>query len=240
MTLLVRRDASWQVVLDRPERANALSAELVDGLLGVLDEAAVCQPDALVLRGGGRHFAAGLDLAGLHGESDGSLTHRLLRIGLLLERLLTVPCLTVAVIEGPAVGAGADLALACDHRIGTTRATFRFPGAAFGVVLGTGRLAALAGAHRALAGGRRIDAAAAARAGLITELTDDPDTRVDDIARTWAATSRLARPGLLQQSRAYDADGALAALARSVATPGLRDRIATYATTTAGPKESVS
>ncbi|MEP9384727.1 enoyl-CoA hydratase/isomerase family protein [Nocardioides sp. KR10-350] len=240
MTLRIRRGAVWQVVLDRPARANALSSELVEALHGVLDEAASVRPDALVLRGGDRHFAAGLDLSGLHEETDGSLAHRLLRIGLLLERLLTLPCLTVAVVEGAAVGAGADLALACDHRIGTSAASFRFPGASFGVVLGTGRLAALAGAHRALEGGRRLDAATAAGAGLLTELTEDCDASVGDVVRIWSATSPLARQGLLQQSRAYDADGALAALARSVAEPGLRDRIASYAATTSRPKETVS
>lgn len=240
MSLRLHRGSVWQVELDRPERANALSAELVEQLHGVVRDAATARPLAVVVRGSARHFSAGLDVSGLGDETDGSLTYRLLRIGLLLERILTLPCLTVAVVEGAAVGAGADLALACDHRIGTSGASFRFPGAAFGAVLGTGRLAALAGSHRALDGGRRLDAAAAARAGLLTELGDDPEAAVDGVVRTWATTSPLARPGLLQQARAYDAERALAALARSVAEPGLRDRIASYVRTTSRPKETVS
>ncbi|WP_101523184.1 enoyl-CoA hydratase/isomerase family protein [Nocardioides houyundeii] len=240
VTLRVRRGAVWQVALDRPDRANALSTELVEALHGVLEEAAEARPDALVLRGNDRHFAAGLDLADLPQETDGSLAHRLLRIGLVLERLLTLPCLTVAVVEGAAIGAGADLALACDRRIGTPGASFRFPGSAFGVVLGTARLSSQAGAHRALDGGRRRDASEALGEGLLTELADDPEPCVDAVLRTWALTAPIARPGLLAQARAYDADGALAALARSVAEPGLQERVLAYAATPRQPSRQPS
>lgn len=232
MTLRLERGPVWQVALDRPEKANALSAEMVENLHRVLDEVEGVRPDALILRGNRRHFAAGFDLTGLDAESDGSLGQRLLRIGVLLERFLDLSCLTVAVVEGSAVGAGADLALACDHRVGTPAATFRFPGAAFGVVLGTARLAALTAAHRALAGGDLIDAETAASVGLLTHLTEAPDQVLEGVLTSWALTSPVARPGLLDQSRSLDADGALAALARSVSVPGLRDRIASYA---AGP-----
>lgn len=232
MTLVIQRGETWQVTLDRPDRANALSSELVERLHGVLDDATRERPAVLVLRGRPQHFASGLDLTDLSRESDESLAHRLLRIGLLLERLLTLPCLSIAVVDGAAVGAGADLALACDRRIGTSAASFRFPGAAFGIVLGTARLASQSGAHRALDGGRYRDAETSLADGLLTDLTEDADAAVDDLVRAWALTSPLARPGLLAQSRSYDADAALAALARSVAEPGLRDRVASYARTT--------
>lgn len=250
MTLKVERGALWQVTLDRPGRANALSAELVEELLLVLDEAAHARPDALVLRGNTAHFAAGLDLAGLGEESDASLAYRLLRIGVLLERMLELPCLTIAVVAGTAVGAGADLALACDRRIGTAGASFRFPGAGFGAVLGTGRLAAQAGAHVALDAGRRRDADEALRDGLLTDLTDDPDAVLATLLNTWSTTAAVARPGLLRQARGVDADAALAALTRSVTTPGLRERVLAFAgtarqassptpTSASGTKESV-
>ncbi|WP_219996088.1 enoyl-CoA hydratase-related protein [Nocardioides humi] len=64
MSLGIVRGDVWTVTLDRPERANALSAELVEALHGVLDEAASARPEALVLRGNDRHFAAGFDLGG--------------------------------------------------------------------------------------------------------------------------------------------------------------------------------
>lgn len=191
MSLLVDRGAVWTLTLDRPRRANALSAELVEALHAALDEADRARPEALVLRGGARHFAAGFDLGGLDTETDASLAYRFLRIGLLLERLLAAPYVTVAVAEGAAVGAGADLVLACDHRLVDPSVELRFPGSAFGVVLGAHRRAELAGAWTT---------------GTPGPVPLTPVGRVP-----------------------HDADAALAALARSVAAPGLRDRLAAYA-----------
>ena len=164
MSLVVDRGTSWTVTLDEPDRANALSRELVEQLHDVLEESAVARPVALVLRGNRRHFSAGLDLFGLEQESDDTLAYRFLRIALLLERLQTAPHLTIAVIEGAAVGAGADLAAACDHRLADATATFRFPGSAFGVVLGTARLASLGGTL-ALTPGRVLTSSTVERPG---------------------------------------------------------------------------
>jgi enoyl-CoA hydratase len=208
MSLLLDRGPVWTVTLDRPERANALSAELVEALHGVLDEAAAVRPLALVLRGNRRHFAAGFDLDGVEAETDASLAHRFLRIGLLLERLASAPHLTVAVAEGTAVGAGADLVLACDARLVAPSVTLRFPGSAFGVVLGALR--------------RRL---LEDHGGLVTGTPDQLDELLDE----WAGWSQTERLHVLGDRPTHDADAELAALARSVAAPGLRDRIAAYA-----------
>lgn len=195
MSVRLDRGEVWTATLDRPERANALSAELVEALHAVLDEAEAARPRALVLRGNARHFAAGFDLGGLGAETDASLALRFLRVGLLLERLLAAPYPTVAVAEGAAVGAGADLVLACDHRLVDPAVTLRFPGSAFGVALGVVRRAAL---------GDR----------LVTGVPAD-------------LTAVLAGPSPTRPP--HDVDAELAALARSVAVPGLRRRIAAYA-----------
>lgn len=195
MTLRLTRGDVWTVTLDRPDRANALSADLVEALHGVLDAAATEGPEVLVLRGNARHFAAGFDLGGLDDETDASLALRFLRIGVLLERLIAAPYRTIAVAEGTAVGAGADLVLACDHRLVDPAVTLRFPGAAFGVALGTVRRAELG-------------------ADLVTGTPDalDAALRAQPPPRT-----------------PHDTDAELAALARSVVVPGLRERIASYA-----------
>ena len=222
MTLAVHRGSFWRVRLDRPQAANALSSELVEALHEVLDEAAGVKPEALVLEGNSRHFAAGFDLAGLSRESDASLAHRFLRIGLLLERLATAPYLTVAVVEGAAIGAGADLVAACDHRLAGTDARFAFPGASFGVVLGTARLRAVADPATFLGG----DTVAAAAAGpLVTGTPGDLSGLLD----AWAHIDPATRPALLAETRpVHDPDAALAALTRSVITPGLHDRLTAY------------
>lgn len=229
MTVELTRGEVWDVRLDRPQQANALSAELVEALHAVLDEAETVRLDALVLRGNDRHFAAGFDLTALEDETDGSLAHRFLRIGLLLERVQTAPYLTIAVVEGAAVGAGADLAAACDHRIGTRGAAFQFPGTGFGVLLGTRRLTDITGAHHALDGAHCVAAPDAAARGLLTAITDEPETVLDSTIRRWQRTAPAVRPNLLAQTRGRDHDRSLAALARSVAVPGLRDRILAYA-----------
>lgn len=143
MSVLVDRGPVWTITLDRPTRANALSAELVESLHAALDEADEARPEALVLRGNARHFAAGFDLGGLEDETDATLVLRFLRIGDLLERLIAAPFATAAVVEGSAIGAGADLVLACDHRLVDPSVTLRFPGSAFGVALGVFRRAEL-------------------------------------------------------------------------------------------------
>jgi enoyl-CoA hydratase len=208
MTLLVDRGPVWTVTLDRPDRANALSAELVEALHGVLDEAVVVRPLALVLRGNARHFAAGFDLGGLEHET---LVHRFLRIGVLLERLAAAPYLTVAVADGAAVGAGADLVLACDARLVAPGVTLRFPGSAFGVVLGHARRTLLEDYE-----------------GLVTGTPDE----LDGLLTEWVGWGADRRAALLAQRPAADADAELAVLARSVAVPGLRDRLAAYAAPT--------
>ncbi|PPJ22622.1 hypothetical protein C5E45_26245 [Nocardia nova] len=222
MTLAVRRGNVWRVRLDRPQAANALSSELVETLHQVLDEAAAVRPEALVLEGNPQHFAAGFDLTGLSSESDASLAHRFLRIGLLLERLATAPYLTVAVVEGAAIGAGADMVAACDHRLVGPDARFGFPGARFGVVLGTARLRAVAEPVTFL-GGDTVTAAAAGR--LVTGTPGD----LSGILDAWARIDPATRPSLLAETRPlHDPDAALAALTRSVITPGLHDRLTTY------------
>jgi len=206
--LVVDRGTVWTVTLDRPERANALSPDLVEALHGVLDEAAAADPLALVLRGNARHFAAGFDLTALELETDATLAHRFLRIGLLLERLSAAPYLTVAVADGAAVGAGADLVLACDARLVATEVTLRFPGSAFGVVLGATRRRML----------EDYDSLVTGTPGQLAELLTE-----------WVGWPADRRAVVLADRPHHDTDAELAALARSVATPGLRDRIAAYA-----------
>ncbi|WP_153412191.1 enoyl-CoA hydratase/isomerase family protein [Nocardia macrotermitis] len=222
MTLVVERGDVWDVRLDRPAAANALSSGLVEALHEVLDQATVERPKALVLKGNQRHFAAGFDLTGLAGESDASLAHRFLRIGLLLEKLVAAPYLTVAVVEGSAFGAGADLVAACDHRLAGPDARFAFPGPRFGVVLGTARLRAIADPLVFL-GGATVSAADAG--GLVTGNPDD----LPGILDAWSHIDPATRAALLAAARpVHDADAALAVLTRSVTTPGLHARLTAY------------
>ena len=214
------------LTLQRPERGNALGPELVEALIGAA-EAAIADPTVhtLVLRGAGRHFCTGLDLSDLATLSDGDLLLRLVRIETLLALLWHAPIRTVALAHGRTWGAGADLLAVCEQRLAAADTSLRFPGAQFGIVLGTRRLAERIGvdAARALvleAG--ELDAMQALALGLVTRLGDSaPDLLAP---RPDAATAHAIRSATRDDWR--DAD--LAALVRSAARPGLQTRITAY------------
>ena len=108
--LSTRRDGVATLTMNRAERGNALSAELVEALLEGVN--AALEDDAvhtLVLRGQGRHFCTGLDLSDLDQASDAALLWRLVRIETLLTTVWQAPKCTVAVAQGRTWGAGADL-----------------------------------------------------------------------------------------------------------------------------------
>ncbi len=225
MIAAARDGAVLTLTLARPERGNALGPDLVEALLAAV-QAAHADPTlhTLVLRGEGRHFCTGLDLSDLDDSSDADWLWRLVRIETLLDALWCSPLATVALAQGRAWGAGADLFAACERRVAAPGTTLRFPGAQFGIVLGTRRLAERVGAGVArhlVVGGAELDAAAAWAAGLATAVGTEADTsepRID------AATARAVRAA--SRHDAPDAD--LATLVRSASEPGLKARIQAY------------
>jgi enoyl-CoA hydratase/carnithine racemase len=218
-------DGVTTLTLERPERGNALAADLVEALIVQVDLA--CRDAAvhtLVLRSRGPHFCTGLDLSDLATATDGDLLLRLVRIETLLATLWHAPMRTVAVAHGRVWGAGADLFAVCEQRVAQADASFRFPGAQFGIVLGTRRLAERIGtdaARRLVTEGGEFDAMQAHAAGLVSTLGAEPQLPT---LRVSADTARAIRGATRPDRR--DAD--LAALVRSAAEPGLKGRIAAY------------
>ena len=234
MAVEVERDGSAAVLwLSRPERGNALGEEIVAALHEALDAVLADGARLVVLRGRGRNFCTGLDLADLATASEGDLALRILRIELLLQRIHALPVTSMAIAGGRVFGAGADLFAACDQRIALAGASFAFPGPAFGLVLGTARLAALVGegaARRLLLAGAAVEAERAAALGLATAVTAE-DGIGAAIAEERAAAERLDAAtvaALHARTRRADDEADLAALARSVARPGLKARIEAY------------
>jgi enoyl-CoA hydratase/carnithine racemase len=223
------------ISLNRPEVGNALSPALVEALHEALNAVEAADGRALVLQGEGRNFCTGFDLSEAASMSDGDLLLRFVRIEQLLARLWSAPYATISVGQGRVFGAGADLFAACGQRIAMASATFGFPGAGFGLILGTRRLQARVGAvetHRLVAGGGVLDAEAAATFGLATvcatvsDLSDVLQDEISQATRLDTETYRRLR-GVLAGCRA-DLDADLAALVRSAARPGLGARIAAY------------
>lgn len=219
--------------LDRPERGNALGPAMVAALDAAIDAAMAGGARLLVLCGRGRNFCTGLDLADLDTASDGDLALRILRIELLLQKINNLPITTIALAGGRIFGAGADLFAACDHRLVLPGASFVFPGPSFGLVLGTARLARLVGdgvARRLLLAGDAIDAAQARDLGLVTAIVEAVDTpaAIAALHRTAIRLDPTTVAALHRRTRTADDAGDLAALAHSVARPGLKERIADY------------
>lgn len=239
--LCLREPGLVHLQLNRPEKGNALSASLVRALTDAV-ESACGDPDVrlLVLSGAGRHFCTGFDLSDLERETDDSLLARFTRVELLLQAVDAAPFATLALAHGRTMGAGADLFAACAERWIVDEASFSFPGAGFGLVLGTARLAALVGAARAaqwIEGGGVIDAEQALAGGLATRrvaataLDAERAQLQARVNRLEAHTQRAIRAAISAGRRprgsAGDADD-LARLVRSAARPGLRERVAAY------------
>ncbi|MBL6457692.1 enoyl-CoA hydratase/isomerase family protein [Belnapia sp. T6] len=233
LVLAETEDGATTLWLNRPERGNALGPELVEALDAALDAALAAGARLIILRGSGRNFCTGLDLSDLDAVSDGDLALRMIRIELLLQKVSGLPVPSMAIAGGRVFGAGADLFAACDQRLALAGSSFAFPGPAFGLVLGTGRLAGLVGdatARRLLLAGAPVEAAEALSLGLASALLE-ADALSAAIAAARRAALRLDAPtvaALHGRTRRADDAADLAALARSVARPGLRQRVQDY------------
>ena len=149
LVVLDKQADCWVVTLNRPDKRNALNAELVEDLIEVVEQAQAEKPSLLVLRGEGKNFSAGFDFSEWQDASEGDLLWRFVRIEQLLQMLQALPILTMALAHGKNFGAGVDLMAVCKHRVAAEDATFRMPGLKFGLVLGTRRLARLVGVQTA-------------------------------------------------------------------------------------------
>jgi len=185
-SLLIDRplDGVVRLRLNRPERANALDAALVEELHDAFSE---LDARAVVLGSSApRMFCAGADL-GLADEERVRVSGRLYA---LYERMLTARMPLVAAIDGPAVGGGAQLAVACDVRVAGPEARVRFVGPGHGLAVGAWALPSLVGRGRAMElclSMRWVDAQEALAIGLVDRRAADPDAEALALARQIAA-----------------------------------------------------
>jgi enoyl-CoA hydratase len=126
-----QRGAIALVTIDRPERRNAVDREALAGLEAAIAAAQSADPvtRVFVLTGAGGHFCAGADLTGLEDESFAAT----LRV--VLQGLHDAPFPTIAAVDGAALGAGTQLAIACDLRVATPEARFGIPAAKLGLMV---------------------------------------------------------------------------------------------------------
>jgi methylglutaconyl-CoA hydratase len=193
-TLLVGYDGSIATItLNRPDKRNAISYELIEELLAVLDEVANSSARVLILTGAGKAFCSGMDLDNLKalvGRSpeqslkDSEIMARLFR------SLYDFPRLTIAAVNGAAIAGGCGLATLCDFALAAPEAKFGYTEVRIGFVpaiVSTFLLRQVGEKHARdlLLTGRIIGAEEAYRIGLINEIV--PAEKLIERARELAS-----------------------------------------------------
>src|SRR4051794_28868213 len=134
--VLDREGPMARITLDRPQRLNALSPELMHELIAVSEElAANPGTKVIILRGAGRAFSAGFDL---DAAADGPVDERADLGRQMAEAFSAIPAITIAAIHGHCVGGALVLAAACDLRIAARDTRFSIPEVDFGIPLAWG------------------------------------------------------------------------------------------------------
>lgn len=169
------------LTIDREERRNALDAELCDQMRAHLTEHRDLL--AVVITGAGSAFCAGADLGTRFADGDsehgGSDTFRP-AFEKALDAIVDHPAPVIAAINGPAIGAGMQLAVACDIRVAAPHARLAIPGGRLGILLSPAnirRLAHLVGhglARDFLLTGREVTGDEAQRIGLVQRVDPEP------------------------------------------------------------------
>ncbi len=213
--LRTERDGPWWVLwLDAPASRNALTDEMVSGLRQALD-AAAADPNvrAVLLRGAGGTFCAGGDFgrfrslmaepAPTQGPDPIAVFNR--AFGAMLEVLASSPVLTLACVEGAAMGGGCGLAAACDVVLATDTAVLATPEVTLG--LPPAQIAPFVAARlgdrqalRLMASGQRVNAQEALRIGLVDEVV--PQAEIDAALAHWQQRLQRAEPQALRASKA--------------------------------------
>jgi len=191
MIALDMSDGLWTITLNRPDKANSLTPDMLEELCEITARRDL--PNALILTGAGRVFSAGADLeAARAGLATSPLWDRL------SGQIAALPCLTIAALNGTLAGGAFGMALACDIRLAVPGAKFFYPVMKLGFLpqpSDPARLVALIGPARAkmiLMAGTKIDAEEALRWGLIDRIAT-PETLIED-ARVLAADACAAAP----------------------------------------------
>jgi len=190
------------VTLSRPP-VNAIDPAFVNALNAALDEIEAKAPTLVIFRSDQKCFCAGADLTlirGFFSSPDGveAMVAYVKTLHAVFNRVEALPAVTLAAIDGAALGGGFELALSCDLRIATNRAKIGLPEARVGMIPGAGgtqRLTRLAGpgvSARLILGGEVVDGREAARLGIVQWAceSDELDAEIEKISDRISALSR--------------------------------------------------
>jgi enoyl-CoA hydratase len=176
-------DGVATLTLNRPESRNALNLEMCDRLIAFSQEIS-SRPDIrlVLVRASGPVFCAGADLKERQGMGAAQVRERRRKGFAAYAALEALPMPAIAVVQGPAVGSGCEIAGACDFIVATPHASFRTPEALRGTVGATQRLPRILGKRLAkdlMLTGRTLSAEEAREAGLVSRLV--PDAELEEV-----------------------------------------------------------
>jgi enoyl-CoA hydratase/carnithine racemase len=179
--------------MNRPEKRNAFNRELSLAIAQQMDELeADDSVRVVVLTGSGQAFSAGADMTEALASVESGERREVMAQAVV--RVVAFPKPTIAAINGFAFGGGAVLAVSCDLRIASEQASFRFPGATYGLVVGGAQLPRIVGAAKAkelIFTARVVEAQEAREIGLVNQLVghDALDAAAWELARQIAEQS---------------------------------------------------
>lgn len=214
---VVRQGSIVTVTLDRPDARNAQTPATWAALAAVGESCADGETTLVVFRGSGSAFSAGLDrrmftaegipgeasLAALAAMDDDAMAGRIEEFQRAFLWQRDSPALTVAAVHGPAIGAGFQLALACDILLATPSATFAMRETSYGLVPdlgGTQPLVRAVGYARAVdlcATGRTVGAEEGYALGFVTRVVSDLDVALAEVITAVGSAPRGAVADLL-------------------------------------------
>ena len=176
--LLAHEDRVATLTLNRPEKRNAVSFELVQELMRALDEVERSGADVLIITGAGKAFCAGLDLDDLKallGKTYEANLQDSATMARLFRRIYDFPLATIAAVNGAAIAGGTGIATMCDFTLSVPEAKFGYTEVRIGFVpaIVSSILVHQVGhkiARDLLLSGRLFDAAEGHRYGLVNEI----------------------------------------------------------------------
>jgi methylglutaconyl-CoA hydratase len=195
-TILVTEENGVKtIMLNRPERRNAMTPEMQDELIAAFEKAATGHCRVVMLTGAGEAFCAGLDLVHLQAIASKSQSEHVAdaeRVARLFRTLYELPKPTIAVVQGPAIAGGTGLATICDFTLAAPGVKFGFTEVKIGFVpaLVSAFLTLQIGDKRArdlLLSGRLFSSEEAERIGLVNEVVHAEEL----IERATALAERL-------------------------------------------------
>src|SRR5437867_4791577 len=206
------------ITLDRPEKRNAISFELISDLMRALDEVAQSPARVLILTGAGKAFCSGMDLKNvkaLIGRSPEQSLEDSRTMVRLFRRIYEFPKVTIAAVNGAAIAGGTGLALLCDITVAVPEAKFGYTEVRIGFVpaIVSTFLLRQVGEKQArdlLLTGRIFDAEEAARMGVVNEVV--PADKLMERARALAALLMENSPASLLATKKLLSDHARAEL----------------------------